>query len=116
MHMSKYKKVSVAERRALVVRWKASGLPCQQFAEQQGVSEQSLHRWRRELDDSAVEGGGFFEVKAAPEVRAATHHGRIAERPIAMFERHGVKAQIYADFPLAAVPGLLRALSEVRPC
>lgn len=116
MHLSKYKKFTVAERRALLVRWRESGLSCQQFTEQEGVSAQSLYRWRRELDDSAVEARGFFEVKTAPEARDVTHHGPIAARPIAKFERHGVKAQIYADFPLAAVPGLLRALSEVRAC
>jgi transposase-like protein len=50
-----------AQRRGLVSRWLAVGVPASAFAARYGVHFTSLYRWRRELDRD----GTLVEVVAA---------------------------------------------------
>jgi len=55
--MSKRKRRSAAERRAMVESWRKSGKSRSGFARELGVSPNSLRRWIREFDPPA-----FVEV------------------------------------------------------
>ena len=59
--MSGYRDES--ERRAEVLRWRASGLSATRYCAAHGVSLQSLRRWRKEVDGEPAHGPRFVRVE-----------------------------------------------------
>jgi transposase-like protein len=73
----KRKRWSAEEKRALLVRWRASGLSARQFAPREGVSPANLLRWR----SSAVATPERGAVKFTPVQVVKTESLRAEQTP-----------------------------------
>lgn len=76
MEKRKRKRWSAEEKRALLVRWRASGLSARQFAPREGVSPANLLRWR----GSAVATPQRGTVKFTPVQVVKTESTRAGEQ------------------------------------
>ena len=93
------------DARAILELWKGSGLSLQEFATQQGVQAQRLHRWKQLLGETS--GKAFVEVPLH-QVRACA--------PVEVVLTDGVVVRVceFAGVPLAVE--LVSALARHRSC
>ena len=75
----KRKRWSAEEKRALLVRWRASGLSARQFAPREGVSPANLLRWRTSAV-ATVATPQRGTVKFTPVQVVKTESSRVAEQ------------------------------------
>ncbi len=91
-----------SERRAEVVRWRASGQTMAAYCASHGMSEQSLRRWRKELD-------GRLSPPTAASVRVELPR-HVAQRGL-MLEVGRVRLRVEPGFDGALLREVIKTLS-----
>lgn len=98
-----------ADRRAILDRWRRSGLPATDYAITCGLSSSTLYRWRRAERDRPL---GFVElVVPAGDSPAETPWAPAGDSGVVIELRDGVAIRLASGFDGAA---LRRAIESIR--
>lgn len=96
---------TLADARAILTRWKATGLSLRKFAEQEGVPVQRLERWRQMLGKAPDK--GFVEVPLLQSPPSA---------PVEVVLKRGVVVRLSESTSIPLVVELISALEQHRAC
>jgi transposase-like protein len=99
----------VADARAVLDAQVASGLSVCQFARQQGLDPQRLHRWRHQLNGRGVAGTTFVELGHSALAAQPT-------QPIEVVLCSGRVLRVAESVDVIALKRLARALEERETC
>lgn len=95
---------SEGERAKWISRWRASGLSCDRFARQHGLSPSTLYRWRHQVDDDAGEvARGFAEVHVV---------GTVSRVALEVAHPSGCVVRVSGAVDEAQLTAVLRALGS----
>jgi len=90
--------------------WRTSGLSVRDFCDRRGLSEARFYRWRRILEERAVEKAAFLPVHIMPA------DGPAQLGALELVLSGGRSVRIAPGFDATTLRQLLAVLEEVQPC